>query len=405
MKNKIELLAPAGNFESLMGAINAGADAIYLGIGEMNMRAAATSNFQLRDLKNIADLCHKNKIKIYITLNTVIYDGEIQEIKKIIDEIKKQKIDGVIASDMAVIKYANKLNIPVHISTQMSVSNIESVKFFSQFADRIVLARELDLEQIKNITNEIRNQNICGPGGTLVEIEVFAHGAMCVGISGRCGMSLYHYDLSANRGKCVQMCRRRYKVTDMDTGAELELDDNLVMSRSDLCTIGMLDKLVESGIKVLKIEGRGRGPEYVDMVVKTYKKALVAIENNEYNQEFIDKCLEELKTVFNRGFSSGYYLGRKQEEWATGENNLATEKKQLIGQVAHFYPKPRVVEMLKNSDINIKNGDKFMITGSTTGIIRGEFQEALVDKNVVTFQVTEKARVGDRVFVIETKPL
>lgn len=398
MKNEIELLAPAGNWESLMAAINAGADAVYLGIGELNMRASATSNFQIKDLKNISDVCHKNNIKVYITLNTVVYDREVEEIRNIINEIKKQKIDGIIASDMAVIRYANALNVPVHISTQMSVSNIESVKFFAKYADRMVLARELDLEQVKKIVDEIENQNICGPNKKCVEIEVFAHGAMCVGISGRCQMSLYHYNLSANRGKCVQMCRRKYRVIDMETQKELELDNNFIMSRSDLCTLGMLPKLIASGVSVLKIEGRGRGPEYVDMVVKTYRKALNAIENKKYNQKFIDKSLKNLKTVFNRGFSTGFYMGRNQEEWAKSENNKATDLKQLIGQIVHFYPKAGVIEILKNDQV--KAGEKFIITGPTTGIVRGKFEKIIVDGDKMTFKIDKKVRVNDKLFLI-----
>jgi len=404
MKNKIELLAPAGNFEALMAGINAGADAIYLGIGDLNMRASATINFQLEDLKEIAKICHKNKVKVYITLNTVVYDEEIKKIKEILDEIKKQKIDAIIASDLAVIKLARERKIEVHISTQMSISNVETVKFCSQFADRMVLARELNLEQVAKIVSEIEKENIYGPKGELVEIEVFAHGAMCVGISGRCQMSLYHYNSSANRGKCAQMCRRKYRVTDLDSGKELVLDNNLIMSRSDLCTIGMLDQLIKSGVKVLKIEGRGRGPDYVDKVIRTYRKAIEAVENKNYSQKKIEGWLTDLKTVFNRGFYSGFYMGRDEKEWAEGENNLATEKKQLIGQVEHFYPKPRVIELTIKGDFEVKNGDSFVVTGPKTGIVSGKFEGILFDGNILTFKVNKKVFRNDKVWIIYPKP-
>jgi U32 family peptidase len=396
----MELLAPAGNFESLMAAINAGADSVYLGIGEINMRASATTNFQLSDLKSIAKIAHKNMVKVYVTLNTVVYDSEIIEIKKILKEIKKQKIDGVIASDMAVIKLAKDLGIEVHISTQLSISNIEAVKFYSQFADRIVLARELNLEQIEKIIKDIKKLKIKGPKGKLVEIEVFAHGAMCVAQSGRCFMSLFHNNLSANKGKCVQICRRKYRVIDENTGEEMIIDNNFVMSRSDLCTIGMLDKLAKIGVSVLKIEGRGRGPEYVDTVIKTYKKAIEAIENGTYNQKNVDLWQTELKKVFNRGFSEGYYMGRKLNEWSKSENNLATEKKILSGKVEHFYPKIGIVSIKLDKDKTLKNGDNFMITGTTTGVVRGKIESLKID-DLPTFKVEKKVRVNDKFFIIK----
>lgn len=398
MKNKIELLAPAGNFESLMAAINAGTDSVYLGIGEINMRASATTNFQLKDLKKISNIAHKNKIKVYVTLNTVVYDAEIKEIEKILKEIKKQKIDGIIASDMAVIKLARDLKIEVHISTQLSISNIEAVKFYAQFADRIVLARELNLEQIEKIIKDIKKFKIKGANGKLVEIEVFGHGAMCVAQSGRCFMSLFHNNLSANRGKCVQICRRKYRVIDENTGEEMIIDNNFVMSRSDLCTIGLLDKLAKIGVSVLKIEGRGRGPEYVDMVVRIYRKAIEAIENGTYNRKNVELWQEELKKVFNRGFSEGYYMGRKLNEWSKNENNLATEKKILAGKVEHFYPKIGVVSIKLDKDKTLKNDNNFMITGVTTGVVRGKIENLKID-DLPTFKVEKKVRVNDKFYL------
>ncbi len=397
----IKILAPAGNFESLMAAINAKADEVYFGVGSLNMRASSANNFSISDLEKIGQICKKNKVKSWATLNTVVYDEELEEIKKILKEIKKALIDGVIATDLAVIKMANKLKLEVCVSTQMSVSNLETIKTLSKWVDRIVLARELNLEQIKKITEGIKKEKIKGASGKLIEIEVFGHGAMCVAVSGRCQMSLYSNNLSANRGKCVQMCRRKYEVKDMDSGKEMVLDNNLVMSRSDLCTIGLLDKLIESGISTIKIEGRARGADYVDLVVSVYKKAINLIEKNNYKKTEKKKLLDQLKTVFNRGFSSGFYLGRSTDEWALGENNRATELKQLIGQIEHFYPKPSVCQVEVKSGIEVKNGDKYLIMGPTTGVIRGTFEDIKMDDKL-TFKISKKARKNDKVWVIKS---
>jgi putative protease len=399
MNNKVKILAPVGNFESLMAAVNSKADEIYFGIGDLNMRAAGANNFSINDLSKISQICKKNKIKTWVTLNTVVYDEEIKEIKKILEKIKKLGIDGIIASDLAVVKLANDKGIEVCVSTQMSISNLESIKFLSKWVDRIVLARELNLEQIKKITKGIKKEKIKGPKGNLIEIEVFGHGAMCVGLSGRCQMSLYHHNLSANRGQCVQMCRRKYEVREMETGKELILDNNLIMSRSDLCTIGMLDKLVESGIGTIKIEGRARSADYVDTVVRVYKKAFKLIEENKYKSEEKEKLLKELKTVFNRGFSTGFYMGRSTDEWAKGENNLATEIKEQVGKVDHFYQKLMVVESKINNGIKVKNGDKFLIMGPTTGVVRGIFED-IKNEDKLTFKISQKARKGDKLFII-----
>ena len=397
--NKIKILAPAGNFESLMAAVNAGADEVYFGIGNMNMRAAGANNFEITDLKEISKICKKAKVKTWVTINTVVFDEEIEEIKLILKAIKQAKIEGIIASDLAVIKEARKQKIEVCVSTQMSVSNLETIKFLSKWIDRVVLARELNLEQIKKITEGIKKQKIRGPKRKLIEIEVFGHGAMCVGISGRCQMSLYHYNLSANRGKCVQMCRKKYEVKDKETGKELILDNDLIMSRSDLCTIGLLDKLVESGISTIKIEGRARSADYVDTVVIVYKKALKLISENKYNKSNKEKLLEELKTVFNRGFSSGFYLGRLVEEWSVGENNLATEKKILLGKIEHYYPKVEVAQIKLTTKYRVQNGDKYIIIGPISGIIRGTFKDIKMDKNILTFKVGKKVKKNDSLFI------
>jgi len=397
--NKIKILAPVGNFESLAAAVNAGADEIYFGIGILNMRAAGANNFSVNDLEKISQICKKAKIKSWVTLNTVVYDEEIEEIKKILNKIKKTGINGIIASDLAIIKLANQKKIEVCVSTQMSVSNLETIKFLSKWVDRFVLARELDLEQIKKIVDGITKERIVGPKNKLIEIEVFGHGAMCVGISGRCQMSLYHQNLSANRGKCVQMCRRKYEVTEMETRKKMILDNNLIMSRSDLCTIGLLDKLVETGISTIKIEGRARSADYVDTVIRVYKKALKLIEKEKYNKAAKEKLLEELKTVFNRGFSGGYYLGRKVEEWAEGENSLATTTKILLGKIDHYYPKIKVAEIKLTTDKRVNNGDNYVIIGPSSGVVRGKFFDIKMDKNILTFKVKRKVRIGDRLFV------
>ena len=395
MKSKIKILAPAGNWESLRAGINAGADEIYFGIGELNMRAAGANNFSINDLKKIGLICKKAKVKSWVTLNTVVYDEELKEIEKILDEIKKSEINGIIASDLAVIKMAADKKLEVCVSTQMSVSNLETIKFLSKWVDRVVLARELNLEQIKKITEGTKKEKL------KVEIEVFGHGAMCVGVSGRCQMSLYHHNLSANRGKCVQMCRRKYEVKDLDSGKEMVLENNLIMSRSDLCTIGLLDKLVDSGISTIKIEGRARSADYVDTVVRVYKKALTLIEEKKYKKTEKERLLEELKTVFNRGFSTGFYLGRSVDEWAIGENNLATEKKILLGKIDHFYPKINVAEIKLTTKKRIQNGFNYLIIGPSTGVIRGEFFEIKMDGNILTFKTEEKVRKNNKLYLIK----
>ena len=398
--NKVNILAPVGNFESLMAAINAGTDEIYFGIGELNMRSAGANNFNISDLPEIAKLCRKKNIKTWVTLNTVVYDEEIETIEKILKEIKKSEIDGIIAADLAVIKEANNLGIEVCASTQMSVSNLETVKFLSAWVDRIVLARELNLEQIKKIIERIKQEKIVGPKGNLIEIEVFGHGAMCVAMSGRCQMSLYHYNLSANRGKCVQVCRRKYEIKDKGTGKELVLDNDWVMRRSDLCTIGLLEKLVETGIETIKIESRARSADYVDIVVRVYKKGLELIEKNKYSKKEKEALLKDLKTVFNRGFSNGFYMGRSTDEWASGENNLATETKKLLGKIDHFYQKIKVAQIKLSKNDRVNNGDKYMIIGPSTGIYKDEFFDIKIEKEVLTFKTKQKIRKNDKLFLV-----
>ncbi len=369
-----ELLAPAGDWSSLNAAINAGANSVYLGVAEMNMRATAAKNFQLSELKEIVDHCHKNNVKVFVTVNTLMYNSDLETMKKIIDECQKTNVDAIIAADMAAVQYATEIGVDVQISTQLSISNIESLKFYSQFADRVVLARELTLEQMKELDEQIKEQNIRGPKGELVELEIFAHGAMCVAVSGRCAMSLFATGTSANQGKCSQVCRRKFKVID-DTGIEMEVDNNYVMSAADLCTIGMLPELIDAGADVLKFEGRGRPAEYVDTIIRTYREALESIEKGEYTEENIKKWRERLGTEFNRGQSDGLYRGLKFSEWAGTHGSKATKEKVVIGKVTNFFKNIGVVEVEIKAKEEIMLGEEYLITGETTGAVRGKLKD------------------------------
>ena len=413
MTNKPEIMAPVGSYESLSSAIKAGADSVYFGIEQLNMRSRSAANFTIKDLKKITELAKKANIKTYLTVNTIIYNDDIKLMEQILDSAKSAGISAVIACDIAVINYANSIGLEVHMSTQTNISNIEAVKFYSQFADTIVLARELTLEQIKEICNQIKKQKILGPSGKLVEIEIFVHGALCVSISGKCYMSLHQYNSSANRGACYQACRRKYRVMDDETGEELVVDNQYVMSPKDLCTIQYIDKLIESGVSVFKIEGRGRSPDYVYTVVKTYKKAIELYNNKKLNNNEIKKLEQELKTVFNRGFwKGGYYLGNKLGEWAGTYGSKATKEKHFIGLVKHYYPKSKVaeIEMQKES---LKLGDEILITGITTGVIKTKIKTIYVKESPVeqankedqdiTISINEKVRKGDKIYLIKDR--
>ena len=412
MKNNIELLAPAGSYESLHAAIKNGANAIYFGINQLNMRAVSAANFDSSDLKKITKICKENKIKSYLTINTVLYDNDLLLMKKIIDDAKKYKVDALIVSDIAAMQYARSINIEVHASTQLSISNIEAVKFYSQFVDRIVLARELNLDRIENIIKEIKKQKIKGTNGKLIEIEVFIHGALCIAVSGRCSMSLYQYNSSADRGACRQLCRRKYKVSDCETNQELIIDNNYVMSPKDICTISFLDKIISLGVKSLKIEGRGRSPEYVATVVNTYNKAIKLIKKDKYTEKDKIKLEKELKKVFNRGLSDGYYLGKKLQEWSASGNSQATEEKIFTGIVKHYYPKIKVAEILLQA-YNININDKYSITGKNTGVIFGKISKLRSEdrKNIkkakkgdiITIPVLERVRENDKFYIIKKK--
>lgn len=411
-QNKIEIMAPVGNFECLQAAIQAGADSIYFGVQGLNMRNLGAKNFILDDLKEIVKICKSKGVKTYLTVNIVVYDNDMKYMKEIINAAKENGIDAIIASDMAVIQYANSVGVEVHSSTQLNISNIEAVKFYSKFTDVIVLARELTLEQIKEICDEIKKQDIRGPKGELVKIEIFIHGALCVSISGKCYMSLALYNKSANRGECLQACRRSYNVKDNQTGDELVVDNKYIMSPKDLCCITFLDKILKSGVSVLKIEGRARSPDYVSIVVKTYREAVGAYNAGEYTQEKAKEWVKELETVFNRGFwQGGYYLGKKLGEWSGGPGSKATKKKSFIGKVTNYFVKTKIAEFHLNNG-PIKVGDNIMIIGSTTGVLKAKIKSLYKDgKEVrgtgkgpgVTIPIDERVRENDELYLIEDK--
>ncbi|MEP1489108.1 MAG: peptidase U32 family protein [Algibacter sp.] len=390
---KIELMAPAGNFESLQAALDNGANSVYFGVEQLNMRARASVNFTLDDLHEISKRCKSKNVRSYLTLNTIIYDHDLSIVKTLIKKAKDAEITAVIAMDQAVIAMAREANMEVHISTQINVTNIETVKFYALFADTMVLSRELSLRQVKKITEQIEKDQIKGPSGKLVEIEIFGHGALCMAVSGKCYMSLHSQNSSANRGACKQNCRKKYTVIDQETGFEMELDNEYIMSPKDLCTIDFLDEVVDAGIKVLKIEGRGRAPEYVAKVIKCYREAIDSIESGTYSKEEVISWMQTLETVYNRGFWSGYYLGQKLGEWSTGSGSHATQKKVYVGKGMHFFPKAKVGEF-KIEAYNINVGDTLLITGPTTGA-----QEFVVEAFLVNDQKLLEASKGDLVTI------
>jgi putative protease len=409
---KIELMAPAGNWEAMRAAVKAGADSIYFGVEQLNMRARPAANFTIEDLKEIGEFCGDNNVRTYLTLNTIIYDHDLSVMKKLIDAVKDNNITAVIASDQAVINYAATQGVEVHISTQLNVTNIETIKFYSHFADVMVLSRELSLRQVNKITDEIEREQIKGPSGNLVEIEIFGHGALCMAVSGKCYLSLHSNNSSANRGACIQNCRRTYTVIDKETGYELEIDNEYIMSPKDLCTINFLDQVVESGIKVLKIEGRGRAPEYVLTTVRCYREAIDAIADGSYGPEKVKGWMDELDKVYNRGFWSGYYLGQKMGEWHDQNGSKATQKKVYIAKGAHYYPKTKIAEFLVEAQ-KVEQGDKVLITGPTTGIVEAQLDnffvngkpaEVAVKGDSLTFALAERIRTTDKLYKIIPNP-
>lgn len=399
-------MAPAGSFESLQAAIDVGANSVYFGIEQLNMRARSNINFTIDDLDEITSRCMPKEIRTYLALNTIIYDHDLSVIKRILNVAKKANITAVIAMDQAVIAYARQIQMEVHISTQINITNIETVKFYALFADTMVLSRELSLQQIKKICDEIKKENIKGPSGKLVDIEIFGHGALCMAVSGKCYLSLHSHNSSANRGACKQNCRKKYTVIDQESGFEIEVDNEYMMSPKDLCTIDILDKIIQAGVRVLKIEGRGRSADYVAKVIEVYREGIMAYQNNEYKEERIQKWMEELNKVYNRGFWNGYYLGQKLGEWSKSSGSLASQKKLYVGKSKHYFPKSNISEF-KIEAYDVKKGDSLMIIGPTTGVKEITLTEFRVDnmkkksaKKGETFTVkTEfKTRTSDKLY-------
>jgi len=375
MQNKIEVMAPVGSYESLMAAINAGAHSVYFGAENLNMRARNSNNFSLEDLAKISSICKEKNVKCYLTLNTVIYDNEMEQMQRIVDAVASNGINAIIASDMAVFTYARKKGIELHASTQLSISNIEAVEFFSAFCDVMVLARELTISQVADIIKEIERRQIKGPSGNLVKIEIFCHGALCMAISGKCYLSLHHYNHSANRGDCFQICRRGYSVKDLETSEELEIDNQYIMSPKDLCTIEFLAQIIEAGVSILKIEGRARAPEYVKTTVECYKQAADSYFAGTLTEEKAKSLRERLGTVFNRGFWNGYYLGQKLGEWSDVHGTKASTSKVYLGKVTNYFSNIKVAEILFETGEELHLGEDILITGSTTGVLEQKAEE------------------------------
>ncbi|MCI6802001.1 MAG: peptidase U32 family protein [Bacteroidaceae bacterium] len=422
-RSDFEIMAPVGSRESLAAALKAGANSIYFGIGKLNMRSHSANAFTIDDLKEIAAICHEHGVQSYLTVNTIIYGEDIPTMHEIVDAAKEAKISAVIASDVAVMTYCNEVGMEVHLSTQLNISNIEALRFYAQFADVVVLARELNMWQVRDIYRQIVEQGIRGPKGELIRIEMFCHGALCMAISGKCYLSLQNAGRSANRGECVQICRRGYEVTDLETGTQLKVDNKYIMSPRDLKTIRFIDVMMNAGVRVFKIEGRARGPEYVYTVVKAYDEAISAAvpllsPQGEMNlsesrpwatEEQLDEWDRQLSTVFNRGFWDGYYQGQKLGEWCEVYGSRATEKKVYVGKCMKYFSKIGVAEFLiENEDLHV--GDKLLITGTTTGALIQPCEEIRFDLKPVevatkgqhiSIKVNERVRVNDKLYVLQ----
>ena len=403
-----EIMAPVGSHDSLAAALKAGADSVYFGIEKLNMRAHSASAFTIDDLREIAATCNAQGVKTYLTVNTIIYGEDIPLMHEIVDAAKEAGISAVIASDVAVMTYCNRIGQEVHLSTQLNISNIEALKFYAQFADVVVLARELNLDQVTEIYRQIEEQHICGPSGQQIRIEMFCHGALCMAISGKCYMSLDNTGRSANRGECMQICRRSYLVTDRETGIELEIDNKYIMSPKDLKTVRFIDRMMKSGVRVFKIEGRARGPEYVKTVVECYKEAIQSVLDGTFTEEKKDDWDERLATVFNRGFWDGYYQGQRLGEWNSHYGSCATERKVYVGKGMKYFSKLGVAEFSCEA-CEFSVGDKMLITGPTTGALYVTVEEIHDDTHAVTtaqkgtrvsFKVPEKVRPSDKLFKI-----
>ena len=401
-------MAPVGSYEALSAAIQAGAGSVYFGIGRLNMRSKSAKNFTLDDLNKIATICNENNVKSYVTINTVVFDSELDDMRELVDAVKANGISAIIASDQSVIQYARQIGVEVHMSTQCNITNIEAIRYYSQFADVMVTAREVSVEQVKAITRKIEEQNIRGPKGELIRIEVFCHGALCMAVSGKCYLSLDNFNTSANRGACVQPCRRGYIVQDRDKEITLNIDNEYIMSPKDLCTLPFLDKVLDAGVKILKIEGRGRSPEYTKVTVGVYSEAVKAIQNGEFTEEKVAAWTERLRSVYNRDFWDGYYLGRKTGEWTQRYGSQATKTKIFVGTVTNFFGKINVAEIRMETQ-DLKVGDDIMIIGPTTGVYEDTGSEIRVDLKAV--ESTEKGelcsipakdvvRRGDKVYKV-----
>ena len=405
----IEIMSPVGSYEMLAAAIQGGADSVYFGIADLNMRSKSSKNFTIEDLKKIVEIAQSHNVKTYITLNIVIYDQELDKMREIVDAAKKYGVSAIIASDVAVIQYAYSQGVEVHISTQSNVTNIEAVKFYSHFADVMVTARELNLTQVKEIVDTIEKEDIRGPKGNLVEIEIFAHGALCMAVSGKCYMSLDHLNSSANRGACLQPCRRKYELKDKESDIKFEIDQEYIMSPEDLKTVDFIDKMLYAGVRVLKVEGRGRNPEYVKIVTQVYREAVNAYFKGEFTKENIEKWNTRLASLYNRGFWDGYYLGRKMGEWTDIYGSQATQKKKYVGKITNYFSKLGVAEIKLESHA-LEVGDKFYIQGETTGVYEGEIDEMRLNMKPVksvkkgdlfSIKTHDVVRRNDKLYKIE----
>lgn len=407
-RKDFEIMAPVGSRESLAAALQAGADSVYFGIGQLNMRSHSANHFNIEDLREIAQTCNEQGVKTYLTVNTLIYDSDLPDMRRIIDAAAEAGISAVIASDVAVMNYCREKGVEVHLSTQLNIGNVEALKFYAQFADVVVLARELNMDQVAYIHEQIEQQHITGPGGNLVRIEMFCHGALCMAVSGKCYMSLHAANRSANRGECTQICRRSYTVTDDETGNQLDIDNKYIMSPKDLKTVRFIDKMMKSGVRVFKIEGRARGPEYVYTVVDCYKEAIQSVLDGTFTEEKKNEWDERLATVFNRGFWDGYYLGQKMGEWNKHYGSVATERKVYVGRGVKYFSRLGVAEFTCEA-AEFSVGDKMLITGPTTGVMYVTADEIHDDHGAVTtaqkgtrvsIKVTGKIRPSDKLFKI-----
>lgn len=415
-REEVEIMAPVGSYESLIAAIQAGAGSVYFGVEQLNMRARSSNNFTIDDLNQITETAHSKGVKTYLTVNVVVFNNELGQLHQIIDAAKEAGVSAIIASDISAIMYARQVGVEVHISTQVNITNIEAVRFYAQFADVVVLAREMTLDRVTEISKQIKEQNITGPSGQLVRLEMFVHGALCMAVSGKCYLSLHELNSSANRGSCMQTCRRAYIVTDKETGAELEIDNEYIMSPKDMKTIHFLNKLLDAGVSVLKVEGRARSPEYVYTVVECYKEAVQAYFDQDFTDEKITDWDKRLGSVFNRGFWDGYYMGQRLGEWSKNYGSMATERKVYVGKGMNYFSKLKVAEF-KLETGPLKVGDEIFITGPTTGLVKTTVTEMQLDQisveeapkgSYISIPIDTKIRKSDKLYKIvaasEVKP-